>query len=225
VILCAHIDTVFGSSLGPPTTVDLVSGAFDATGLHYVLINGEGNADDTLTDITNGTDGQELVIEQGPNFNAITVQSGGTLYYNDGGADQVLGPGIELLEIVRRVIEVLAPVEAEPAHVGLDGVDILLLLLGRVGVVEAQMAAPAELLGNAEVQADRLGMADVEIAVRLRWKARHHRRMPLGVEIGLDDVANEIAPHLCCNRFCCHWEFLFGDQRTFCQIRTSQGRL
>jgi hypothetical protein len=28
-------------------------------------------------------------------------------------------------------------------HVGLDGIDIFLLFLGRVGVVEAQMAAPA----------------------------------------------------------------------------------
>ena len=33
------------------------------------------------------------------------------------GADQFLGPAIEPLEIVGRVIEVLAPVEAEPAHV------------------------------------------------------------------------------------------------------------
>ncbi len=40
-------------------------------------------------------------------------------------------------------------------------------------------------------------MADVQIAVRLRRKAGHHRRMPLGVEIGLDDVANEIAPAFC----------------------------
>ena len=110
--------------------------------------------------------------------------------------DQVLGPRVELLEVVRRVIEVLAPVEAEPAHVGLDGVDVLLLLLGRVGVVEAQVAAPAELLGDAEVQADRLGMADVQIAVRLRRKARDHRLVPARIEVGLHDVANEVAPRL-----------------------------
>ena len=62
------------------------------------------------------------------------------------GADQMLGPLVELLEIIRGVIEMRAPVEAEPAHVALDRVDIFLLFLGRVGVVEAQMAAPAELL-------------------------------------------------------------------------------
>ena len=87
------------------------------------------------------------------------------------GADQVLGPGVELLEIVRGVVEVLAPVEAEPAHVALDGVDVFLLFLGRIGVVEAQMAAAAELLRDAEVEADRFGVADVQVAVRLGREA------------------------------------------------------
>ena len=115
--------------------------------------------------------------------------------------DQVLGPGVELLEIVRRVIEVLAPVETEPAHVALDGVDVFLLLLGRVGVVEAQVTVSAELLGDAEVEADRLGMADVEIAVRLGRKARHHGRMTLGFEVGPYDVADEVLPRLASRRF------------------------
>ena len=68
----------------------------------------------------------------------------------------------------------LAPVEAEPAHVALDGVDIFLLLLGRIGIVEAQVTAAAEFLGDAEIQADRLGVADMQIAVRLRRKAGDH---------------------------------------------------
>ena len=62
------------------------------------------------------------------------------------GADEQFGPFIEPVEIVGGVIEVLAPVEAEPAHVALDGVDVFLLFLGRIGVVETQMAAPAEFL-------------------------------------------------------------------------------
>jgi hypothetical protein len=88
------------------------------------------------------------------------------------GLDEVDGPLVELLEVVRREVEVLAPVEAQPAHVGLDGVDVLLLLLDRVGVVEAQVAAAAELLGDAEVEADRLGVPDVEVAVGLGREAR-----------------------------------------------------
>ena len=116
------------------------------------------------------------------------------------GADQVLGPVVELLEIVRRVVEVLPPIEAEPAHVALDRVDVLLLLLGRVGVVEAQIAAAAELLRHAEVEADRLGVADVQVAVGLGRKAGDHGGVPPRGQVGLDDVADEIAP-----RFASGW--------------------
>ena len=52
---------------------------------------------------------------------------------------------------------------------------------------------PAELLRHAEIQANRLGVADMQVAVRLRRKARHHRLDAAGIEIGLYDVANEVA--------------------------------
>ena len=115
-------------------------------------------------------------------------------------ANQILRPLVELLEVIRRVIEVLAPVEAKPLHIALDRVDVFLLFLGGVGVVEAQMAAAAELLRDAEVEADRLRVADVQIAVRLRRKPGDDRLMPARFEVGRDDVANEIAPRLR-NRF------------------------
>ena len=73
------------------------------------------------------------------------------------GLDQVDGPLVELVEVVGGVVEVLAPVEAEPADVFLDGVDVLLLLLDRVGVVEAQVAAPTKLARYTKVEANRLG--------------------------------------------------------------------
>ena len=75
-------------------------------------------------------------------------------------------------------MEIFAPVEAEPMHVGLDRVDIFLLFLGRIGIVEAQIALAAEFLGDAEIQADRFGVADMEIAVRLRRKARDDGLVP-----------------------------------------------
>jgi hypothetical protein len=70
------------------------------------------------------------------------------------------------MEVVGGVVEMLAPVEAEPADVFLDRIDVLLLFLDRVRVVEAKVAAPAELLGDPEVERDRLRVADVEVAVR-----------------------------------------------------------
>ena len=126
------------------------------------------------------------------------------------GLDQALRPVVQALEIVGGVIEIGSPVIAEPVHVGLDGIDIFLLFLGRVGVVEAQMALAGKLLRDAEIQGNRLGMADVQVAVRLRRESGHDPAMLFGREIGLDDVADEIAPRFCRYRFCGHSEFLSG---------------
>src|SRR5882757_11283582 len=130
------------------------------------------------------------------------------------GLDQALRPVIEPVEIIRGVIEVGSPVVAEPVHVGLDGIDIFLLFLGRIGVVEAQMAAPGKFLRDAKIKGNRLGVADMQIAVRLGWKSRHDPAVFFGVEVGLDDVADKIAPRLCRYRFCdCHYVFLVGSSR------------
>jgi hypothetical protein len=50
----------------------------------------------------------------------------------------------------------------------------------------------AEFLSDAEIQADRLGVADVQIAVRFRRKAGNYFFMPAGLEVGANDIANEI---------------------------------
>ena len=108
--------------------------------------------------------------------------------------DEVLGQLVHLVEVVGRVERPLAEVEAQPAHVVLDGLDVLDVLLGRVGVVEAQVAAGAVLLGDAEVEADRLGVADVEVAVGLGREAGQHPAAVLpGAEVVVDDVADEVA--------------------------------
>ena len=91
----------------------------------------------------------------------------------------------------------LAPVIAEPAHIGADRLDILDLLLDRIGVVEAQVAAPAELRRHAEIEADRLGVADVEIAVGLGRKARDDGGDAPRLEIASHDVADEVARGAC----------------------------
>lgn len=84
------------------------------------------------------------------------------------GLDQLDGPGMQLVEIVGGIADLAGPLEAQPLDVGLDGIDVLLVFLGRVGVIEAQMAIASEFLGQAEVQADRLGVADVQVTVGLR---------------------------------------------------------
>ena len=91
----------------------------------------------------------------------------------EAGANEVLCPVVQRLEIVRRMVQMLAPVEAKPVYVPLNGVDVFLLLLHGIGIVEAKMAAAAVLDAKSEIQADRLCVAEMQIAVRLRWKARN----------------------------------------------------
>src|SRR5262249_28063623 len=109
------------------------------------------------------------------------------------GLDELNSPRVELLEVVARVVKVLAPVVAEPAHGVDDRVDVLLALLRRVGVVEPEVAAAAELAGQAEVDRDRLGVANMEIAVGLGREARDHvaAETPAGVVLQ-DDVPDEV---------------------------------
>ena len=52
----------------------------------------------------------------------------------------------------------------------LYSVHVLHVFLGRIGVVHSQIADSAKLFRRAKVDADSLGVADVQIAVRLRRK-------------------------------------------------------
>src|SRR5262245_31157900 len=121
----------------------------------------------------------------------------------------MLRPFVQLLEIIRRVIEMPAPVETEPAHIALDCVDVFLLLLGGIGVIKAQVAAAPIVLRYTEVEAARLGVADVQVAVGFGRKARDDRLVSPRLEVGLVDVANEVAAGLA--RYCrlgvCHVGF------------------
>jgi hypothetical protein len=111
--------------------------------------------------------------------------------------DQQLGELVELVVVVAREIlmidRVLAPVEAEPAHRVDDRVDVFDAFLFRVRVVEAQVAHAAVVACDAEVQADALRVADVQIAVRLGREARLDAAAPFaGAVVVVDDVADEI---------------------------------
>ena len=89
--------------------------------------------------------------------------------------------------------EMLPPVEPQPPDVGLDGIDVLLLFLAGVRVVEAQVAAAAELPSDAEVEADRLRVADMEVAVGLGGEAGDDGLVPALAKVGGDDLPHEVA--------------------------------
>ena len=69
----------------------------------------------------------------------------------------------------------------------------LLFLLG-IRVVEAQVGLAAELVGQPEVQADGLGVPDVQIAVGLGRKAGLDDRIAelLGLQVLNHSVADEV---------------------------------
>ena len=107
--------------------------------------------------------------------------------------DEPLGEAVELVVVVGRVVAVRAPVEAEPADRIGDRILVLDVLLHRVGVVEAQVAAARVLGGEPEIEADRLRVAVMEIAVRLGREARDDLPAVLAGAVVLgDDRAQEI---------------------------------
>ena len=102
--------------------------------------------------------------------------------------NQQFSPLIELLEIVRCIV-LLGPVEAQPVDVLLDGVHIFGVLLHRVGVIETQVGLATVLLCQSEINAYRLGVADVQVAVGFRR------------ETGLDGGVGAVAETLFDNLF------------------------
>ena len=108
------------------------------------------------------------------------------------GADEADGVRVEPLVVVGGEEELVRPVEAEPAHVALDRLHVLEVLGRGVGVVEAQVAGAPVVAGEAEVQADRLGVAEVQVAVGLGGEAGDDASAPPGREVPVHDVTDEI---------------------------------
>jgi hypothetical protein len=99
---------------------------------------------------------------------------------------------VQRLEVVARV-ELGVPLEAKPFDVALDGLDVLDVFGERVRVVEAQIAATAELLRDAEVQTHGLHVADVREAVWLGREARcDWSAETIGRDVVSDHLSNEV---------------------------------
>ena len=102
------------------------------------------------------------------------------------------------LVVVRSKVEIVAPIKAQPFDIALDRFDILHVFGFGVGVVEAHVADPfhrgrIHFLRRAKVQTDRLGVANVQIAIWLRRKARGHPPMMfVGFDISGDDLADKV---------------------------------
>ena len=148
---------------------------------------------------------------------AIFAHVVGGLFIDVGVArgNQVLRRLVHKVKIIAGEKNVLAPVKAQPLHRLNDRIDVFLFLFFRIGVVKAHVARAVIGLREAEIKANRLGVADVQITIRLRRKPRADfrrigRRIGVRVSraglaapatrgklaachIAVDDVADEVA--------------------------------
>src|SRR5262249_37730577 len=85
------------------------------------------------------------------------------------------------------------PTADQPTDVVKNRIHVLDLFLGRIRIIIAQITNAAELTGDTEVQANTLGMADVQITIRLGRKARVNLRVFLLRHMLGDNVPDEIA--------------------------------
>mmetsp|Transcript_36621 Transcript_36621/g.85536 ORF Transcript_36621/g.85536 Transcript_36621/m.85536 type:complete len:257 (+) Transcript_36621:1641-2411(+) len=106
--------------------------------------------------------------------------------------DQLDRTLVEFVEVVRSVREPFLPIEAKPFDILKDRIHVLLLLLLRVSVVKAHERAPAELFTEAKVDADRLRMPDVQVAVWFGGEARDNLAVLPHGQVLLDDVSDEV---------------------------------
>ena len=77
---------------------------------------------------------------------------------------------VKLAEIIRSKKHSVIPAEAQPFNILLNGIYIFHILFYRIGVIKTQITNTAVIFGKAKVQANRLGMANVQITIWLRWE-------------------------------------------------------
>ncbi len=105
------------------------------------------------------------------------------------------------MKIVRAEDHAVGAVVAQPADIFGDGLHVFLFFGDGVGVVEAEVVLAFVLLGEAEVEADALGVADVRIAVGFRRESGVDPAVVLtGAQIVLDDLLDEVQGSV---SFCC----------------------
>ena len=109
--------------------------------------------------------------------------------------NEALRLAVVLLKVVGTVEKAVPPVKTQPVDILLDGLHELLVLLGGVRVVHAEVAEAAVFFGSAEIDGQGLAVADMEVAVGLRRKAGvngHALILPAGGDVLLDKRVDKI---------------------------------
>ena len=96
--------------------------------------------------------------------------------------------GIKIVGAVEHIV----PLEAQPLDVFLNGVYEFLVFLGGVGIVIPEVAAAAVLFRHGKVDSQRLGMADVQVAVGFGREAGLYVGQALFLNVLFDEFLDEI---------------------------------
>ena len=94
---------------------------------------------------------------------------------------------------------------AQPLNVRNDRLDVFGFLGAWVGVVKSQVTDAVEILGHAEIGDDGLGVANVEVAIRLRWEpGLDAAAIGVLLDVRANNLMNEVRTGLSrvFNRFC-----------------------
>ena len=105
--------------------------------------------------------------------------------------DQLDGAVKEKVKVVGGVVQVV-PLKAQPLNVLFDGVYILGVLFGGVGVVQTQIAHALVLFLYPKIDANGLGVANVQVAVGLRGKAGLYAAIYPVLQVFINKIVNKI---------------------------------
>ena len=105
--------------------------------------------------------------------------------------DQILSPGIQLLEVIAG-IAFFGRLKAQPLYIAANRVDVFLIFFFWIGVIETQIRDATKFLGDSKIKTDRLGVAHVQVAVRLGRKARDDAIVFFAGKIRLDRLGNKM---------------------------------
>ena len=85
------------------------------------------------------------------------------------------------------------PLETQPANIIHNGLGKILAFLEGVGIIKAQIGRAAKFSCNAKVQANGLGVTDMQMAIGLRRETGNNPVVFPGFEVTFNDIAYKIA--------------------------------
>jgi hypothetical protein len=87
----------------------------------------------------------------------------------------------------------ITPIEPHPLDVRFDRFNVFDIFFAWIGIIEPQVASAFVFGGNAEIEADGLGVSNMQVPVRLRWESGYDPALVFAcLQVFGNDIANEV---------------------------------